>query len=177
VFLCLSNVIVVVVFFVPSCDPDSVSSVHLHGFDEVRMHPYDHPLHWQVYNGSLIQFEWVPGLAHVTVVVVYFVPSCYPCFAISAQTHVFDEVRMRPYGHPLHWKVFKLVIYAIDHMRTRFFRALSVTICKILAINYFVRIVTHRVRIVSVIARILSPCLRTVRPKLADTNFCWSLSL
>jgi hypothetical protein len=41
-------VIVVVVCFVPSCEPDSASSVHLHGFDEVRLHPYDHSLHLKV---------------------------------------------------------------------------------------------------------------------------------
>ena len=42
------NDIVVVVCFVPSCELDSASSVYLHGFDEVRMLPYDHPLHWKV---------------------------------------------------------------------------------------------------------------------------------
>ena len=40
--------IVVVVYFVFICEPDSASSVHLHGFDEVRMHLYDHSLHWKV---------------------------------------------------------------------------------------------------------------------------------
>ena len=59
-------------------------------------------------------------------------------------------------------------------MRTRFFRALSVTICNFLAINYFARIVTHRTRIVGAILRIVSPRSRTVRPKLADTKFCRS---
>jgi hypothetical protein len=43
-----SHVIVVVVCFVPIYEPDSASSVHLHGFDEVRMHLYDHSLHWKV---------------------------------------------------------------------------------------------------------------------------------
>ena len=48
VVLVQSHNIVVVVYYVPSCDPDSASSVHLHGFDEVRMHSYDHSLHWKV---------------------------------------------------------------------------------------------------------------------------------
>jgi hypothetical protein len=43
-----SHDIVVVVYFVPICEPDSASSVHLHGFDEVRMYSYDHSLHWKV---------------------------------------------------------------------------------------------------------------------------------
>ena len=70
--------------FVPDCEPDSVTSVHLHGFDEVRMHPCDHPLHRKVlknfiyYYGSLIQSEMVLCLIDVIVVVVCFVPSCEP---------------------------------------------------------------------------------------------------
>ena len=59
-------------------------------------------------------------------------------------------------------------------MHTRFFRALSVTIRKILSINYFAHIVTHRTCIVSAISCIVSAILRTVRPKLADTKFCRS---
>ena len=55
VIIGLINVIVVVVCFVPSCEPDSASSVHLHGFDEVTMHPYDHPLHQKV----LIHFIYI----------------------------------------------------------------------------------------------------------------------
>ena len=55
--------------------------------------------------------------------------------------------------------------------------ALSMTICKFLAINYFARIVAHRAHIVSNISRIVSPRLRTVRPKLATTIFFRSLSL
>ena len=51
----LDDVIVVVVCFVPSCEPDSASSAHAHGFDEVRMHPYDHPLHRKV----LIHFIYI----------------------------------------------------------------------------------------------------------------------
>ena len=42
----LNNVIVL--WFVPSCESDSVISATTHGFDEVRMHPYDHPLHQKV---------------------------------------------------------------------------------------------------------------------------------
>ncbi len=64
----------------------------------------------------------------------------------------------------------------IDYMRTRFIRALAVTICAILAIKYFARIDACRARIVSVIPHIVSICLPIVRPKLADTNFGRSLS-
>ncbi len=39
---------VISVWFVPSCYPGSARSTHLNGFDEVRMHPYDHPLHRKV---------------------------------------------------------------------------------------------------------------------------------
>ena len=61
-------------------------------------------------------------------------------------------------------------------MRTRFIRALAVTICAILAIKYFARIDACCARIAGVIPRIVSDCLRIVRPKLADTNFGQSLS-
>ncbi len=67
-------------------------------------------------------------------------------------------------------------IYVIDYMRTTFIRALAVTICAILAINYFARIDAHRARIVGVIPRIVSIFSRIVRPNLADTNFGKSLS-
>jgi hypothetical protein len=57
---------VVVVCFVPSCEPDSASSVHLHGFDGVRMHPYDHPPHWKVLKHFIyIQAERVFAAAAV----------------------------------------------------------------------------------------------------------------
>ena len=56
-------------------------------------------------------------------------------------------------------------------MRTRFVRALSVTICAFLAIKIIARIDAYRVRIVSVISRIVSLCSRTVRPKSEDTKF------
>jgi hypothetical protein len=55
-------------------------------------------------------------------------------------------------------------------MRTRFIRALEVTICAILAINYFARIDAYRARIVGVIPRIVIIFSRTVRPKSADTK-------
>ena len=61
-------------------------------------------------------------------------------------------------------------------MRTRFIRALAVTICSILTIKYFARIDAHRARIAVVIPRIVSIFSRIVRPNLADTNFGWSLS-
>ena len=59
---------VIVVWFVSSCYSDSVSSAHLQVFDEVRMHPYDHPLHQKVLkhciyieDGSVIHSEVVSG--------------------------------------------------------------------------------------------------------------------
>jgi hypothetical protein len=39
---------VILVWFVYSCYPGPASLTHLHGFDEVRMHTYGHPLHWKV---------------------------------------------------------------------------------------------------------------------------------
>ncbi len=76
----LIYVIVVVVCFVP-VGSHSASSAHLQGFGTVRMHPHGHPLHWKVlkqfiytYDGRVIQSEVVPGLRHVIVVVVWFVP-------------------------------------------------------------------------------------------------------
>ena len=56
-------------------------------------------------------------------------------------------------------------------MRTRFVRALSVTICTFLAIKNIARIDGYRARIVSAISRIVSDFPRTVWPKLADTKF------
>ncbi len=61
-------------------------------------------------------------------------------------------------------------------MRTRFIRALAVTICAILAIKYFARIDAYRARIVGVIPCIVSIFSRIVRPNLADKNFSRSLS-
>ena len=55
-------------------------------------------------------------------------------------------------------------IYVKDYMRTRFVRALAVTICAILAIKYFARIDACCARIVNVISRIVSIFLRIVRP-------------
>ncbi len=39
---------IVVAWFVPSCYSDSASSAHIHGFYEVGMHQYVHPLHQNV---------------------------------------------------------------------------------------------------------------------------------
>ncbi len=80
------------------------------------MHPYGHPLHRKVLKyfiyikyGSVIRSEGVLGLTHV--IVVRFVPSCYPDSASSTHLHGFDGLRMHLYGHPLHWKVLKYLIY------------------------------------------------------------------
>jgi hypothetical protein len=107
---------VIVVRFVPSCYPGSARSTHLHGFDEVRMHPYGHSLHQKVlnhfihiYNISFIQSEVVPDL--LLEIVVRFVPSCYPNSSSSTHLYGFDGLRIHQYGHPLHWKVVKNFIY------------------------------------------------------------------
>ena len=62
-------------------------------------------------------------------------------------------------------------VYVIDYMHTRFFCALSVTICNFLTINHFARIVTKCARNAGVFSRIVSSRSRTVGPKLADTKF------
>ena len=66
------NHAVVVAWFVPSCYSDSASSAHIHGFYEVRMHRYVHPLHQNVLkhfiyilDGSLSHSDMVPGHNHV----------------------------------------------------------------------------------------------------------------
>ncbi len=64
-----------------------------------------------IYNVSVIQSEVDPGLGHVVVVVVCFVPSCGTDSASSAHAHGFDEVRMHPYNHLLHQKGLKHFIY------------------------------------------------------------------
>ena len=62
-------------------------------------------------------------------------------------------------------------VYVINHMRSRFVCALSVTICAFLAIKNFARIDAYRLRFVSAVLQIVSPCSHTVIPKLADTKF------
>ena len=107
---------VIVVWFVPICYLDSASSIHLHGFDGLTMHQYGHPLHRKVLKNFIyiqdrcvIQSEVGPGLNYV--ILVWFVYSCYPGSASLTHLHGFDEVRMHPYGHPLHRKVLKYYIY------------------------------------------------------------------
>ncbi len=56
-------------------------------------------------------------------------------------------------------------MYVIDYVRTRFIRTLAVTICAILAINYFARIDAYRARIVGVIPRIVSDHMRIFSDK------------
>ena len=62
-------------------------------------------------------------------------------------------------------------MYVIDHINSRFVRALLVTICAVLAIINSARIDAYRARIDSAILQIVISHLRTVRPKLADTKF------
>ena len=54
----------------------------------------------------------VLGLNHV--IVVWFVPHCYPGSANSTHIHSFDGLGIHPYGHPLHGKVLKHFIYTLD---------------------------------------------------------------
>ena len=73
---------VIVVWFVSSCYSDSASLAHIHGFYEVMMHQYVHPLHLKVLkhfiyikDGSPSHSDVFPGNNHV--IVIWFVPSCY----------------------------------------------------------------------------------------------------
>ena len=116
VALCLDHVIVV--WFVPSCYPVLASSTHLHGFDGLKIHPYGYPLHGNVLKnfiytlyGSVIQSE--VALCLNSIIMVWFVPSCYPGLASSTHLHGFDGLKIHPYGHPLHQKVLKHFIYNI----------------------------------------------------------------
>ena len=84
---------IIEVWFVPSCYSSLASSTHLHCFDGLKIHPYGHPLHGNVLkhfiytlDGSVIQSEVALCLNHV--IVVWFVPSCYPSSASS--THHND---------------------------------------------------------------------------------------
>ena len=99
---------------VPSCYPNSARSAHLHGFGGLGIHPYGHLLHQKVlkqilviHDGSVIKSDVVPGLNHVHVVVVCFVPSCSPYSAGSIHLHGFDGLGIHPYNYPLQWKVCK----------------------------------------------------------------------
>ena len=81
---------VMVFWFVPSCYSDSASSAHIHGFYEVRIHQYVHPLHRNVLkhfihilDGSLSHSDVVPGHK-----VAWFGPSCYSDSASSAHIHI-----------------------------------------------------------------------------------------
>ena len=107
---------VIVVLFDPSCCPGSANSTHLHGFDGIEIHPYGNPLHGKVlkhitytWDGSVIQSEVAFCLNHI--IVVWFVPSCYPGLVSSTHLHGFDGLGIHPYGHPLHQKVLKHCIY------------------------------------------------------------------
>ncbi len=60
-------------------------------------------------DGSVIQSEGVLVLTHV--IVVRFVPRCYPDSASSTHLHGLDGLRMHPYSHTLHLKVLKYFIY------------------------------------------------------------------
>ncbi len=87
------NHVIVVAWFVPSCYSDSASSAHIHGFYEVRMHWYVHPLHRNVLKhfiyiiyGSLSHSDVVPGHNHV--IVIWFVPSCDWNWESASSAHI-----------------------------------------------------------------------------------------
>ena len=84
--------------------------------DGLEIHPYGHPLHGKVLkhfiytlDGSVIQSEVALCLNHI--IVVWFVPSCYSGLASSTHLHGFDRLEIHPYGHPLHGKVLKHLMY------------------------------------------------------------------
>ena len=54
----------------------------------------------------------VLGLNHV--ILVWFVPSCCPGSANSTHLQGIVSLEIHPYGHPLHGKVLKHVIYTLD---------------------------------------------------------------
>ena len=115
--LCLNHVIVV--WFVPSYPGSANSTHHIHSFDGLGIHPYGHPLHGKVLkhfiyklDGSLIQSKVALCLNHV--IVVWFVPSCYPGLASFTHLHYFDVLGIHPYVDPLHGKVIKHFIFTLD---------------------------------------------------------------
>ena len=65
-----------------------------------------------IQDGSVIQSEVVTGLNQI--IVVGFVPSCYPDSASSTHLRGFDGLRMHPYGHSLHQRVLDYFIYIWD---------------------------------------------------------------
>ena len=60
-------------------------------------------------DGSVIQSEVALYLNHI--IVVWIVPSCYSGLAGYTHLHGFDRLEIHPYGHPLHGKVLKHLIY------------------------------------------------------------------
>ena len=111
---------VIVVWFVPSCFLGSVFETDLHGFDGLGIHPYGHELHGKVLKyfiyslyGSVIQSEVALCLDHV--IVVWFVPSCYPGLASFTHLHGrHNGVGVHSYAHPQHTKVLKHIVYIKD---------------------------------------------------------------
>jgi len=78
-------------------------------FYTVRIHQYEHPLHWKglkrfiyIYKKSVFQSEVDPSLKHV--VVVCFCTYLLPRISQSATLPGWDTVRIHPYVHPLHQK-------------------------------------------------------------------------
>ena len=54
---------------------------------------------------------WSGGFGLNHVIVVWFVPSCYPGSASSTPLHGFDGIRIHPYHYQMHQKVVKHFIY------------------------------------------------------------------
>ncbi len=118
---------VILVWFLYSCYPGSASLTHLHGFDEVRMHPYGHPLHWKVlkyyiyirwkcypdilytYNEGLSHFNVVPGhnqQYHVVSTQMWHTAEPWP---LSYSVCVWGGVYSNE--HPRHIKYAKHLLY------------------------------------------------------------------
>jgi hypothetical protein len=114
----LSPVVVAVVWFVPSCYSDLAISAHTHGFDEVRMHPYGHPLHWKVLK-HFICMRWKcnpvwSGSRPQPFIVVWIVTICYSVFFSYSAAQPTSIVLWSKVKHLLHWKVLKHLISILD---------------------------------------------------------------
>ena len=116
---------VIVVRFVLSDYPKSVTSTPLHCYYGVRIHSHVHPRHGKVLkhwiyklDESLIQSGVNLGLNHV--IVVRFKLSDYPKSAISTPHHCYYGLRIHSHVHPQHKKVLKHLIYTIDKSLIQF---------------------------------------------------------
>ena len=110
---------VILVWFVPSVYPQSESFIYLHCIYGVRIHSYVHPQHGKVLKLFMYILDESLNQSGVSIVfnhvlLVWFVPSDYPKSATSTPLHCYYGVRIHPYHYPLHGKLFKHFIYALD---------------------------------------------------------------